>query len=216
MTIEGPKKVNNKSTARSPPTSCHNNRSHFTDKQTQIHNHKRCQPVLTQPGYNHIKKHMTSPQKSISQAHLCACVCVDVPKNRRKKKKNQPSSSGRIQLNKGITKPRRHQPPSSLTLPLQDMPPLSQNALLHSQKQVAMAPNLFNLCNTPASHSQCKRCCSLTASDAQSNPHISLTQRHAWRRLALPLRPSCSPVCFWKDDWRTHNLFLSFLFIVFL
>lgn len=27
---------------------------------------------------------MTSPQKSISQAHLCACVCVDVPKNRRK------------------------------------------------------------------------------------------------------------------------------------
>lgn len=87
MTIEGPKNVNNKSTARSPPTSCHNNRSHFTDKQTQIHNHKRSQPVLTQPGYNRIKKkqkHMTSPQKSISQAHLCACVCVDVPKNRRK------------------------------------------------------------------------------------------------------------------------------------
>lgn len=85
MTIEGPKNVNNKSTARSPPTSCHNNRSHFTDKQTQIHNHKRSQPVLTQPGYNRIKKYMTSPQKSISQAHLCACVCVDVPKNRRKK-----------------------------------------------------------------------------------------------------------------------------------
>lgn len=167
MTIEGPKNVNNKSTARSPPTSCHNNRSHFTDKQTQIHNHKRSQPVLTQPGYNRIKKkkHMTSPQKSISQAHLCACVCVDVPKEQ---KKNQQSSSGRLQLNKGNTKPCRHHSPPLLTLPLQDMPPLAQNALLHSQKQVAMAPNLFNLCNTPASHSPCKLCCSLTVCDAQS------------------------------------------------
>lgn len=57
---------------------------------------------------------MTSPQKSISQAHLCACVCVDVPKEQ---KKNQQSSSGRLQLNKGNTKPcRHHSPPYSLYL----------------------------------------------------------------------------------------------------
>lgn len=167
MTIEGPKNVNNKSTARSPPTSCHNNRSHFTDKQTQIHNHKRSQPVLTQPGYNRIKKKKTHdfPTEKYqpgSFVRMCVCGCA------KKQKKNQPSLSGRIQLNKGNTKPCRHHPPPLLTLPLKDMPPLAQNALLHSQKQVAMAPNLFNLCNTPASHSPCKLCCSLTVCDAQS------------------------------------------------
>lgn len=166
MTIEGPKNVNNKSTARSPPTSRHNNRSHFTDKQTQMHNHKRCQPVLIQPGYNRIKKHMTSPEKSISQAHLCACVCVcvDVPKNRRKI-----SRLHLVEFNSTkATQSHADTSPPSLTLPLKDMPPLAQNALLHAHKQVAMVPNLFNLCNTPASHSPCKLCSSLIVSDAQS------------------------------------------------
>lgn len=166
MTIEGPKNVNNKSAARSPPTSCHNNRSHFTDKQTQIHNHKRSQPVLTQPGYNRIKKNTWLPHRKVSARLICAHVCVWMCQ--KKQKKNQQSSSGRLQLNKGNTKPCRHHSPPLLTLPLQDMPPLAQNALLHSQKQVAMAPNLFNLCNTPASHSPCKLCCSLTVCDAQS------------------------------------------------
>lgn len=86
MTIEGPKNVNNKSTARSPPTSCHNNRSHFTDKQTQIHNHKRSQPVLTQPGYNRIKKktHDFPTEKYQPGSFVRTCVCGCAKKNRRK------------------------------------------------------------------------------------------------------------------------------------
>lgn len=166
MTIEGPKNVNNKSTARSPPTSCHNNRSHFTDKQTQIHNHKRSQPVLTQPGYNRIKKNTWLPHRKVSARLICANVCVWMcQKNRRKI-----SSLHLVDFNstKATQSHADTIPPPLLTLPLQDMPPLAQNALLHSQKQVAMAPNLFNLCNTPASHSPCKLCCSLTVCDAQS------------------------------------------------
>lgn len=166
MTIEGPKNVNNKSTARSPPTSCHNNRSHFTDKQTQIHNHKRSQPVLTQPGYNRIKKNTWLPHRKVSARLICAHVCVWMcQKNRRKI-----SSLHLVDFNS--TKATQSHadtipPPYSLYLSktCHRWPRMHFFTL---KKQVAMAPNLFNLCNTPASHSPCKLCCSLTVCDAQS------------------------------------------------
>lgn len=89
---------------------------------------------------------MTSPQKSISQAHLCACVCVDVPK---KQKKNQQSSSGRLQLNKSNTKPCRHHSPPPYSLYLSKTCHRWPRMHFFTLKNRSPWPLTYSICATP-------------------------------------------------------------------
>ena len=113
---------------------------------------------------------MTSPKESISQARLCACFCECMCQKAWIKSAHFMchSTQTKAAQRRADTGPLTH------SSALKDVPPLAQNALPHSQRQAAVAPNLFNLCNTPAPHSLRQLCSGPTVSDAQS-PSVTLT-----------------------------------------
>lgn len=158
-------------------------------------------------------KRMTSPEKSISQAHLCACVCVCAKKALNK---YRPSSSGVTQLNKGCTKTCRQRPPS-ISLKLSKT--CHRWPRIHSlilQDELPWPPNLFNLCSTPDPLSPRWLWGGPSVSDTQS-PSVTLTfhshkDKNDTASLCSLLNSFGCLVCFCKDDGCTNKLLLPFLF----
>lgn len=105
---------------------------------------KRCQPVLAHPEYNCIKTHDFPRDKNQPGSFVSVCFYVSVLKSL-----NKIGSLHLVQFN-SVKSAQRRADTGSLThsLALKDMPPSAQTALLRSQKQPIVAPNLFNLCNT--------------------------------------------------------------------
>lgn len=154
-----PQNVNSKSAVESPLTACWNNKVYFTDAQTwkQMHTHK----LWKVPGWAHSTRgelhknaclHWTKALSFFvplcTPTHMWVGVCVCVADL------NCPSSSGAAQLNKSLTKskwtPALALPPPHSLLSFSDLPPLAQQYTLLPESQAAVAPNIFNLCNSPS------------------------------------------------------------------